>query len=77
MDIDKTKCVGCGNCHAICPMGAISLDVDGKSGEDCSAAMNSIEGLGIRVLHPLSSVKLKKSAASFAFVPRFCSKFLV
>lgn len=31
MDIDKTKCVGCGNCHAICPMGAISLDVDGKS----------------------------------------------
>lgn len=31
MDIDKTKCVGCGNCHAICPMGAISLDLDGKS----------------------------------------------
>ena len=31
MDIDKTKCVGCGNCHVICPMGAISLDVDGKS----------------------------------------------
>ena len=31
MDIDKSKCVGCGNCHAICPMGAISLDTDGKS----------------------------------------------
>jgi ferredoxin len=31
VDIDKTKCVGCGNCHAICTMGAISLDVDGKS----------------------------------------------
>lgn len=31
MDIDKNRCVGCGNCHAICPMGAISLDVDGKS----------------------------------------------
>jgi ferredoxin len=31
MNIDKTKCVGCGNCHAICPMGAISLDADGKS----------------------------------------------
>ena len=31
MDIEKTKCVGCGNCHAICPMGAISLDVDGIS----------------------------------------------
>jgi ferredoxin len=31
VEIDKTRCVGCGNCHAICPMGAISLDVDGKS----------------------------------------------
>ncbi len=31
MDIDKTKCVGCGNCHVICPMGAISLDADGRS----------------------------------------------
>ena len=31
MDIDKKKCVGCGNCQIICPMSAISLDVDGKS----------------------------------------------
>ncbi len=31
MEIDKDKCVGCGNCHPICPMGAISLEVDGKS----------------------------------------------
>ena len=31
MNIDKNKCVGCGNCHPICPMGAISLDVNGKS----------------------------------------------
>ncbi len=31
MDIDITKCVGCGNCHSICPMGAITLDVNGKS----------------------------------------------
>ena len=31
MEIDKDKCVGCGNCHAICTMGVISLDDDGKS----------------------------------------------
>jgi ferredoxin len=31
MDIDTTKCVGCGNCHVICTMGVISLDGDGKS----------------------------------------------
>jgi ferredoxin len=31
MEIDKNKCVGCGNCHPICPMGAITLETDGKS----------------------------------------------
>ncbi len=31
MQIDKTKCVGCGNCHAVCTMGVIYLDEDGKS----------------------------------------------
>jgi ferredoxin len=31
MEIDKKKCVGCGNCHVICSMGAISLDTDGRS----------------------------------------------
>ena len=31
MEIDKQKCVGCGNCHAVCTMGAISLDEEGKS----------------------------------------------
>jgi NAD-dependent dihydropyrimidine dehydrogenase PreA subunit len=31
MEIDKKKCVGCGNCHAVCTMGVIYLDGDGKS----------------------------------------------
>jgi NAD-dependent dihydropyrimidine dehydrogenase PreA subunit len=31
MEIDKNKCVGCGNCHAVCTMGVIYLDDDGKS----------------------------------------------
>jgi NAD-dependent dihydropyrimidine dehydrogenase PreA subunit len=31
MEIDKKKCVGCGNCHVVCTMGAIYLDEDGKS----------------------------------------------
>ena len=31
MDIDKEKCVGCGNCHVVCTMGAISLGADGRS----------------------------------------------
>ncbi len=31
MEIDKEKCVGCGNCHPVCTMGVIYLDADGKS----------------------------------------------
>jgi ferredoxin len=31
MEIDKDKCIGCGNCHAVCTMGVIYLDEDGKS----------------------------------------------
>jgi len=31
MEIDKGKCVGCGNCQVICTMGAIYLGDDGKS----------------------------------------------
>lgn len=29
--VDKTKCIGCGTCVAICPVGAISFDEDGKA----------------------------------------------
>ena len=28
--IDKSKCVGCQACMSVCPMGAISVDADGK-----------------------------------------------
>jgi len=31
MEIDKKKCVGCGNCHAVCTMGVIYLEENGKS----------------------------------------------
>ncbi len=29
--VDKTKCIGCGTCVAICPVEAISFDEDGKA----------------------------------------------
>ncbi len=29
--VDKTKCISCGTCVAICPVGAISFDNDGKA----------------------------------------------
>ena len=29
--VDKNKCIGCGTCVAICPVGASSLDCEGKA----------------------------------------------
>lgn len=29
--VDKTKCIGCGTCVAICPVSALSFDKDGKA----------------------------------------------
>ena len=54
MDIDKKKCVGCGNCHAVCTMGAITLGPDGKSVVDqdecveCSACYRLLRDEGYR-----------------------------
>ncbi|MBP3316249.1 MAG: 4Fe-4S binding protein [Alphaproteobacteria bacterium] len=28
--IDKNKCIGCHSCMGMCPVGAISVDADGK-----------------------------------------------
>ena len=29
--VDKSKCISCGTCVSICPVGAISFDKDGKA----------------------------------------------
>ncbi len=29
--VDKNKCIGCGTCVSICPVGAISFGADGKA----------------------------------------------
>lgn len=29
--VDKKKCIGCGTCVVICPVGVISFDSDGKA----------------------------------------------
>lgn len=38
--IDKKKCIGCGTCVAICPMGAISFKKDGKPEIDRSKCIH-------------------------------------
>ena len=32
--VNKEKCISCGTCVAICPVGAISFDGDGKAAID-------------------------------------------
>ena len=29
--VNKEKCIGCGTCVSVCPVGAISFDKDGKA----------------------------------------------
>jgi Fe-S-cluster-containing hydrogenase component 2 len=35
VQIDETKCIGCGNCASDCPIGAITLDADKKIAVKC------------------------------------------
>lgn len=45
--VDKEKCIGCGTCVSICPVGAISFDANGKAEIDktkcirCGACQSS------------------------------------
>ncbi len=58
------KCVGCGNCHAVCPMGAISLNqnrvsiVDQDKCVECSTCYRVLkdEGYGAALVRAVRSV---------------------
>lgn len=56
MKIDKTKCVGCGNCTYICPMGAIYLDpIDHRATIDADACVECYtcyRGMSTEHLYP-------------------------
>ena len=64
MDINEKKCVGCGNCHAVCVMGAISMNSNGKSVVDqdscveCSTCYRALrdEGYGASLVRAVRSV---------------------
>ena len=64
MDINEKKCVGCGNCHAVCVMAAISLNSNGKSVVDqdkcveCSTCYRALrdERYGATLMRAVRSV---------------------
>lgn len=56
MWIDPRKCVACGNCVAVCPMGAISIDREQKTAEinaeECVECFTCYRGMSTEHLPP-------------------------
>jgi len=68
MHTDKTKCIGCGNCVAVCPMGAIYIGEDGLSEIDedaCVECHSCYNGLSTEHLPQQPTRLLKKILVFF------------
>ena len=56
MKIDQQRCVGCGNCVAICPMGAISIDPSQNraqiNSQECVECYTCYRGMSMEELNP-------------------------
>lgn len=55
--IDKTKCIGCGACVAVCPVEAISFDEDGKAVIDKTKC---IKCGTCEAVCPVDAIKIKR-----------------
>lgn len=44
--VDKDNCIGCGACVGVCPVSALSLDDEGKSGCDESVCISCLSCVG-------------------------------
>ncbi len=55
MQISKSRCVGCGNCVAVCPVSAIRIEADGRAQVDldqCVECYTCYRGLSTERLNP-------------------------
>jgi ferredoxin len=56
MRIDQQKCVACGNCVSICPMGAISIDTASNrarvNADECVECYTCFRGMSMERLNP-------------------------
>jgi ferredoxin len=56
MRIDEKKCVACGNCVPVCPMGAISIDPTKNraavNGDECVECYTCFRGMSMENLNP-------------------------
>ncbi len=63
MDIDKTKCVGCGNCIPWCTMGVIYIGADGKAEvnqDECVECSNCYRIMGSEGYSPFAVWTIRK-----------------
>lgn len=67
MRIDPKKCVACGNCVAVCPMGAIAIDPDiGRAtvnANECVECYACFRGMSMEHLNPVLVRALRRTLA--------------
>lgn len=71
MRIDTYKCVGCGNCLPVCPMGAIYIDPSNNrarvNSDECVECFTCYRGMSKEHLNPVLVRAIRKTAQFFRF----------
>jgi ferredoxin len=71
MKIDPNKCVACGNCVPVCPMGAISIDPAIEratiDADECVECFTCYRGMSKEHLSPLMVRAVRRAAKFFRF----------
>jgi ferredoxin len=69
MQIDRQKCVGCGNCVPICPMGAISIDPAQSlafvNSDECVECYTCYRGMSMERLNPTLIRSIRRLLKTF------------
>ena len=71
MKIDPQKCVACGNCLPVCPMGAIYIDPSANrariNSDECVECFTCYRGMSKEHLNPVLVRAIRKTAQFFRF----------
>jgi ferredoxin len=71
MKIDPKKCVGCGNCLPVCPMGAIYIDPASNrariNADECVECFTCYRGMSKEHLNPVFVRAIRRTAQFFRF----------